>query len=138
MIKKYIDFDNVILATEDLLFQQYFLLKNQGIEIDRKKYVQEYDWYNLLYRCEVIGDAIEVLNFMMDACILTRVYSMDNEGVAKIKYLRDIGIKNDIILAPYLVKKSDVVNANGNILVDDNVINLDDWYEKGGIPIFFM
>lgn len=136
-MKKYIDFDNVILATQDLLFQEYDLLKNQGIEIDRKKYVQEYDWHKLLPKCEIIGDAIEFLNSMNDDCILTRVYSMENEGVAKINFLRDIGIKNDIILAPYLVKKSDVVCASGNVLVDDSVANLNDWYEKGGISVFF-
>jgi len=137
MVKEYIDFDNVILATEQSLFKEYYELKKQGIILDKMKYVQEYDWYDLLYRCEEIGEAFKVLKYMKDACILTRVYSLENEGVSKIKFLRDKGVKNEIILAPYLLKKSDVVNAYGNILIDDNLDNLDDWYEKGGIPIFF-
>jgi len=45
--------------------------------------------------------------------------------------------KNDIIVAPYPLKKSEMVISNGNILVDDSIANLNDWYEHGGIPIYF-
>ena len=31
----------------------------------------------------------------------------------------------------------DVVNAYGNVLVDDAVFNLDEWSMAGGVPIFF-
>ena len=136
-MKKYIDFDDVILNTQDLLFEEYRMFKKQGIYVNKIKYMQEYDWYNLLCRCEVIGNAIEILKSMKEAIILTKVHSMGNEAVAKIKYLRENGVKNDIIISPYQVKKSMVANPFGNILVDDNVSNLDDWSKAGGIPIFF-
>ena len=35
------------------------------------------------------------------------------------------------------VKKTDIVQAKNNILVDDAVFNLDEWRMAGGIPIFF-
>lgn len=137
MVKRYIDFDDVIVNTEDLLFVEYKKLKSQGFNVDKIKYMQEYDWYNMLCNCEVISDAIEILKGMRDAIILTKIHSMENEGVAKIKFLRENGISNDIILSPYLVKKTEMVNPKGNILVDDSIANLNDWYQNGGIPIFF-
>ena len=36
-----------------------------------------------------------------------------------------------------MVKKTDMVDACGNILVDDSLKNLDDWSNDNGIPIFF-
>ena len=48
-----------------------------------------------------------------------------------------MGVKCDIILVPYTVKKTDVVDARGNILVDDAIYNLDEWALAGGTPIFF-
>jgi len=30
-----------------------------------------------------------------------------------------------------------MVDPRGNILVDDSLANLNDWYENDGIPIFF-
>jgi len=136
-MKIYIDFDETILATEELLFKEYRRLKLKGIPVDKLRYMQEFDWYNMLYQAEVIGDAIETLKQLEQASILTKIHSMENEGVAKIKYLREQGIKNDIILVPYPVKKSEIVIPYGNILIDDSIHNLDDWHEKGGIPIFF-
>jgi len=74
---------------------------------------------------------------MKEAIILTKVHSLENEAVAKVKYLREHCVKNDIIVAPYPLKKSEMVISNGNILVDDSIANLNDWYEHGGIPIYF-
>ena len=35
------------------------------------------------------------------------------------------------------MKKTDIVKAKGNILIDDTVHNLDDWSKDEGISIFF-
>ena len=67
--------------------------------------------------------------------ILTKVHSMENESVAKVRFLRDMGVKQKIIIVPYHLKKTDMVDACGNILVDDCVRNLDHWKECGGTPI---
>lgn len=136
-MKKYIDFDEVILSTEDLLFFEYKNLKSQGVQVDKTKYIEEFDWKWLLSISPQIDDSLEVLKTFDDFSVLTKISSVENEGGAKIDFLRKNGINNEVILVPYEFKKTDLVDPCGNILIDDNVSNLDDWYEKGGIPIFF-
>ena len=136
-MKRYVDCDGVIFDSEILLFDdEYRNLKIQE-EFSKIKYIQTKDWYEILKKSEVINDAINILKELRDVAILTKVHSMENEGVAKIKFLRELGIRNEIILSPFTVKKTDVVDPFGNILVDDTVHNLDDWKALGGIPIFF-
>ncbi len=135
--KLYIDFDQVILATEDLLFIEYEDKISKGIKVDKHKYLCEFDWEWLVYNSMVIANSIEILKSIPEASILTKVHSLDNEATAKIKYLRDNGVDNEVIIVPHKLRKIDVVSACGNILVDDAVHNLDDWKEAGGIPIFF-
>jgi len=136
-MKKYIDFDGVILDSEKLLFDKNY--KNLGIktELEKIKYIQTRNWDEMLKRSEIINNSIEILKELKDFAILTKVHSMENEGCAKIKFLRENSITNEIILVPYLFKKTDIVDARGNILVDDTIHNLDDWMSKGGIPIYF-
>ena len=135
--KLYIDFDQVILATEDLLFMEYEDKISKGIKVDKHKYLCEFDWEWLVYNSMVIANSIEILKSIPEASILTKVHSLDNEATAKIKYLRDNGVDNEVIIVPHKLRKIDVVSACGNILVDDAVHNLDDWIKAGGIPIFF-
>lgn len=133
----YIDFDEVIFSTEDLLFERYKKLKAKGIKVDKLNYLQTFDWEDLIERSSSIRDSIDVLRELKEASILTKVHSMENEAVAKIKKLRSLGIRNDVIICPFAFKKTDIVDPRGKVLVDDTVHNLDDWYQAGGIPIFF-
>lgn len=128
---KYIDFDGVIMSTDPLLFKGY------NACIDKVKHIQMANWEDILRNSLIINDAIDIIKSMRDVSILTTVHTMENEGVAKIKFLRKMGVECDIILAPYLVKKTDVVNAFGNILIDDALFNLEDWEKAGGVPILF-
>lgn len=134
---KYIDFDDVIKATGEILFSDYARDNGSDIESEKVKYIQQYDWEELLRISPIINNAIEIIKSMDDVAILTKTHSLNNEGVAKIRYLRSIGVDANVILVPYYVKKTEVVVAKGNILVDDNLYNLDDWYMASGIPIFF-
>lgn len=59
------------------------------------------------------------------------------EAMAKINYFRNLKVKNEIIIVPFDAKKSDIVYAENNILVDDYHRNLKDWKLSGGIPIYF-
>ena len=136
-MKKYVDFDGVIKDTYMPLFEDYFAKQKNGEYIDDTEHVIKKDWIYVLAKSPIINDAIKILNELDDTSILTRIHSLENEGVAKIKDLRNLGVKCNIILVPYTVKKTDVVSASGNILVDDAVFNLDEWLEAGGIPIFF-
>ncbi len=133
---KYIDFDGVIMDTDPLLFSGFSNFRERSVD-EKINHIQNANWEYIIRNSLVINDAINIIKSLDDITILTTVHSMENEGVAKIKFLREMGIECDIILSPYLVKKTDVVNAYGNILVDDALFNLEDWERAGGRPILF-
>lgn len=136
-MKRYVDCDGVIFDSEIWLFdEEYRSLKIKN-EIDKIKYIQNKNWDEILRKSEVINDAINILKELRDVAILTKVHSMENEGVAKIRLFRSLDVKSEIILVPYPLKKSEVVDPKGNILIDDTIHNLDDWKKGGGIPIYF-
>lgn len=135
--KKYIDFDGVIKDTYYSIFGDYQKKIAAGEYIDDTEHVIKKDWIYVLDNSPIINDAINIINDLDNVSICTRIFSLENEGVAKIKHLRELGIKCDIILVPYQLKKTDVVNAKGNILVDDAIFNLEEWEAAKGIPIFF-
>ena len=137
----YIDFDGVILDTEELLFENWRKNPNRHLlpGIEKIKYIQNSDWEYILYNSKVINDSLYYLKQMdlNTSFILTKVHSMNNEGCAKIQWLRNNKVKQGIILVPYCLKKTDIVNACGNTLIDDCLKNLDDWKDNDGTPIFF-
>ena len=132
----YLDFDQVLLATEDVLFIEYNEKKKQGIYLDKQKYLEDFDWHWLVFNSEVIANSLEVLRTIPEAKILTKVHSL-KEASAKIKFLRAEELPNEIILVPGNHKKIDLVQAKNNILVDDAVHNLDAWSSAGGISYYF-
>ena len=138
-MKKYIDFDGVIMDTYMPLFHDYFEKREKGLYIDDTEHVINKNWQEVLDNSLVINDAFEIIKELnpTDTAILTRVHSLENEGVTKIKYIRNKGVKCDIILVPYQLKKTDIVIAKDNILIDDAIFNLEEWEMAGGIPIFF-
>lgn len=132
----YIDFDEVILATEDYLFKEYLSMKKNGIPVDKQKYLEDYDWDWLVFNSEVIANSIEIIHSLPESKVLTKVHSL-KEASAKIKFLRSKGLTNEIIIVPCNHQKIDLVPAKDNILVDDAVHNLDAWTANGGIAYFF-
>lgn len=132
----YIDFDQVVLATEDILFVEYNEKKKQGIYLDKQKYLEDFNWDWLVFNSEIIANSLEVLRTIPEAKILTKVHSL-KEASAKIKFLRIKELPNEIILVPGNHKKIDLVQAKDNILVDDAVHNLDAWSSAGGISYYF-
>ena len=141
IIKKYIDLDGVILDTLPWVFKEWMQMpdyKHKSI-IQMHKYLENKNWNELLPKSAIINDAIKILNSINDSdvAILTKVHSLENEGKAKIKFLRSLGIKQEIILVPFSISKTDVVNAHGNILFDDTLSNLEQWQKEGGIALFF-
>ena len=133
----YVDFDGVIKDTYMPLFEDYWEKQKNGEFIDDTEHVIKKDWIYVLDKSPVISDAINILNEIDNTIVCTRIHSLENEGVAKIRDMRKLGLKRDIILVPYQLKKTDVVEAKDNILVDDAIFNLDDWCHAGGYPIFF-
>lgn len=135
---KYIDFDGVILDTENGLFDEYHRLKLDNPLLTKKYYLQNIDWPMWIKKAKVLNDSINILKAYdyNSACILTKINSL-NEGIAKINYLREVNVKNNVILVPYDLEKSQVVVAKNNILVDDYKKNLINWQENGGISIHY-
>ena len=104
----YIDFDGVILDTEDLLFYEW--RKNPDrhklSEYDKIKYIQKSDWNYIIKVSPVINDAIYYLKHMDPAksAILTKVHSLSNEGAAKINWKKENGVKLNRKEKAFLVK----------------------------------
>ena len=131
-MKIYIDFDGVILDTDTTIDN---IIRDSNI--DKKEYIKNCDWDNLLNNTDVINNSINYLReSKLDINLLSKISTLE-EGIAKVKYLRNNNIDMNINLVPTKISKSDIVSAKGNILIDDKVYNLDDWSSKGGIPIFF-
>ena len=136
----YIDFDGVILDTESLLFYEWNKKPNKQLlsNIEKIKYIQNSDWNYIINNSNVINDAIYNLHNMdyTNSSILTKVHSL-SEGVEKVNWLKNNGVRQSIILVRYNVRKVDMVDVCGNILVDDCLKNLNEWYQCGGEPILF-
>ena len=136
----YIDFDDVILNTTEVLVNTYNLEHNTKVDyVTDENFMINYDYNKLLNDSDSINNSIEILKRLNQnkISILTKILSLDNEGIAKVKYLRSNGVKCNVILVPEHIKKTDVVDAKGNVLIDDLISNLDDWSNNGGISIFF-
>ena len=137
---RYIDFDGVILDTEDLLFYEWRKnpYRHSLPESEKIKYIQESDWHKILNESPIINDAIYILKHMnpKESAILTKVHS-DYEASEKNIFLRSQGVMQEIISVPYNERKCDIVDPKNNILIDDSVKNLSEWEEKGGYPMFF-
>ncbi len=138
---RYIDFDGVILDTEDILFSNWNLNPNihNLTEQDKIKYVKNSNWKAIINEARELNDALYILKHSStyDYTILTKIHSLENEGYEKIKFLREKNIKQNIILVPYPLKKTDVVSALHNTLVDDSIANLIDFETAGGYGLYF-
>lgn len=138
---RFIDFDGVILDTEDVLFYEW--RKNPDRHnlpnIAKVNYIKDADWNYILNNSPEINDSFYILKNLdpNKSAILTKVHSLDNEGAEKVKFIRSKGIEQPIFLVPYFLKKSDIVDAQGNILIDDSLKNLTEWLDAGGYPMFF-
>lgn len=132
-MKIYLDFDGVILDTDLVLNEEF----SKVSDISRGEFVKLYDW-NLLMRNDLVinGSLDKIKKSKYDISLLSKVSSL-NEGIAKIRFLRQNSVFINIHLVPTSINKSDLVDCKGNVLIDDKVYNLDKWTECGGIGIFF-
>lgn len=137
-ILKYIDCNGIIIDTETGLFDEYHRLKKINPSLTKKEYLERIDWDEWIKNAPIVDDAIEKLKShnQSDTIVLTKVSSLD-EGVVKVDYLRNLGVRNTIGLVPYVLRKSQIAYAKGNILFDNSIDNLEYWYEYGGIPIYY-
>lgn len=124
-MKIYIDFDGVILDTDTTIDN---IIKDTNV--DKKEYIRTCNWDNLLNNTDVISNSIKYLReSKLDINLLSKISTLE-EGIAKVKYLRNNSVDMNIHLVPTKISKSDMVNPKGNILIDDKVYNLDEWSSK--------
>lgn len=126
----YIDFDGVIKDTDAIIDLK---IKNEN----RHEFIKKYDWNLLLEESMEIANSIQnIKNSKYETYLLSKISTLQ-EATAKIKYLRGNDVNINLHFVPTGVAKSDIVEAKGNILIDDKIANLEKWEENGGIPIFF-
>jgi len=129
-MKIYIDFDGVIVDTDKTINK---LIKKE----DKHEFIKNYDWELLIKESEIINNAIEnIKNSKYDTYLLSKV-STTQEAKAKIKFLRKNKVNINLHFVPSGIDKNQVVQAKGNILIDDKIRNLDLWRQAGGISIYF-
>ena len=135
MVKIYVDFDGVILDTWNVIFKEYIKLYNTDIlEEDKlKSLMLNIGWGNILLNSRQINDSIKKtkdISKVYEVYILTKIKSQKEKN-AKKEYLLKYNI-NNFYFVPYEHSKTQYVNAENNILIDDDINNLDDWNLHGG------
>lgn len=141
MTNLYIDFDGVIVDSIDVTYK---MAEAQGIERNEENYSKFYknlDWCDVLRNCKPIHDSWECLGKIIDSdkfnvAILTHVNSI-GEIEEKVKMIRQHFSDITIISVPKSISKTSMIKAEGSVLVDDYVPNLDEWQEAGGYSIRF-
>jgi len=147
----YIDFDGVIFNTTEIvndLLERYHIL---GYGVESHEFLRNYDYGKILKEATEMKGALESLRELLQlvgykkCAILTRVNSM-NEALIKYKLVQrelygyaflPVPIRIDEKGIYHFPKKTDYVIAKGNILVDDDQSNIDDWIQEGGNGIYF-
>lgn len=140
MTKIYIDFDGVILDTWEVIFKKYYEEFNTtDIKEDNiKKIMLTIGWNYILENSKEINYSLEKIKRISkthDTCILTKINSKQEQD-AKTNFLLENKIKK-MCFVPYTSSKTQYVDPHNNILIDDDIKNLEEWEQHGGIAIFF-
>lgn len=140
MTNIYIDFDGVILDTWEVIFKEYQRKYNTKdiIEKNLKNIMLEIGWNYILKESREINNSLEKIIQLQQnqkICILSK-FNSDEEKHKKREYLLNNGI-DTMCFVPYNTSKTQFVNAKNNVLIDDDLDNLNNWQEKGGISIYF-
>lgn len=139
-MKLYIDFDGVIVDTWPIIVEKYFC-KYSTISVEEEKLrilFNECNWDEILKKSKKNYKNIDVLKKIksFDVTILTKVNST-SEKIAKENFFNNNSLNINIKTVNIDSKKSDVVNARNSILIDDEIKNLKDWKESGGVGILY-
>ena len=140
----YIDCDGVILDTITII---YGMLETQksGAEITNEEYDHFFcsiDWKKLLQKAHPINNSLEMIkkiqatNRFKKIEILTHINSIP-EGLAKKEFFKRELPGISVRTIGKHVPKDEVVDPTNSILVDDFIINIVKWSDKGGIGLKF-
>ena len=95
-------------------------------------------WNYILENSKEINYSLEKIKRISkthDICILTKINSKQEQD-AKTNFLLENKIKK-MCVVPYTSSKTQYVDPHNNILIDDDIKNLEEWEQHGGIAIFF-
>lgn len=134
--KIFIDFDGVILDSEERILKQKL-----SSNLDWDDFFQTVDWFQLLSTSKIINDSVNYIlekqKSYKNLAILTKIHTV-NEMLAKTEYIRNKQIEIPIFFVPPRTTKSEIYHPkNGEILIDDSLKNLKDWKLHGGTGIYF-
>ena len=142
MLNLYIDFDGVIMNTIEVTYKE---IEKMGIKREEQDRIFEFysklDWKKVLEESEPIHDSFNCIKKIIDSekfnvSILTHVTSL-SEIEEKVKVIRKHFRDITIIPVPKTISKTEMLKAEGAVLVDDYVHNLIEWEKAGGYGIRF-
>lgn len=142
MLNLYIDFDGVIMNTIEV---SYNMMKNKSIDLKNndevEKFYRELDWNKLLKESEAINESWDCIEKIINSkkfniSILTHVNSL-KEIEEKVKVIRNHFRDITIIPVPKSISKTEMLKAEGAVLVDDYPQNLIEWENAGGYGVRF-
>ena len=141
MTKLFLDLDGVIINTNKFIQET---IKNSGVDISIKEVFVElcksFPWNSFLDQCDEINNSFEIIESLKvkyDLTIITHCYS-DSEAELKIDFIKRKFKDVKYITVPFDKAKNEMVDSTlDSILIDDYIVNIDDWCNSGGIGVHF-
>ncbi len=143
----YCDCDGVILNTIEVAFQ---IIRENGynINLGNREEVDKYfrttaDWNKIFDRAEIINDSADRLRYLKnkkifeDVMILTKISGGYQEEKLKLELFRKLLPTIKVITLQYGMSKGIAVPARGNLLLDDEIGNCEEWKSHDGTAVLF-
>ena len=144
----YIDFDGVILDSEQRMLERKFEAGFQNHK-DEKQFDQYFEYTNMhpeewdyiIREAKSINNSVEIIRELQylkkKIAILTKIHTLFEmkTKVEDIRNNRQINVP--IIFVPPGVKKHDVILPNNQLLIDDSKKNICGWINHGGQGLIF-
>ena len=141
----YSDFDGVIYDTIAVAFK---MMEEANIDVNDRKARDKFfhyiiDYAKLYRNATIINDAVNKLMYIKnsdifsDVVILTKLSGNYDEERIKREFLKSVLPDIRVVTMQYDLNKATVVNPNGNVLVDDEKRNCQEWRASNGTAILF-
>lgn len=144
----YIDLDGVILDSEERMLERKYNagFHNHKDENEYDKYfaftnLHPEEWDYIIREASAINNSVEIINELeilnKKIAILTKIHTL-YEMKVKVEDLRNNRkINCPILFVPPEIKKNNIVNPKGQLLIDDSPKNINTWIEAGGFGFLF-
>ena len=138
-ITYYIDLDNVIINTLDLILEG--LEKYNGP--DRETFFRNVNWLEYAYRSKSINYSVEIIKEVerlkrLRMIILTKINTVNEMSDKEFFLRKELGIYSPIMYVPVSSFKSQIAMPNsGDILIDDDLKNVLEWELSGAKSYLF-